>query len=114
MDNNHNNAFSMIADVDGDFVEMSREDMPTQVPLLVTRNIVPYPGIVTTIFVARHSSLTLVREYEKNKGFIAIAIIIVGSVESPVQIKNRDPVSRQRYRAVVCRRKVAEIYIRAC
>ena len=60
----------MIADVDGDFVEMSREDMPTQVPLLVTRNIVPYPGIVTTIFVARHSSLTLVREYEKNKGFI--------------------------------------------
>ena len=73
----------MIADVDGDFVEMSREDMPTQVPLLVTRNIVPYPGIVTTIFVARHSSLTLVREYEKNKGFIAIVPQLNPEIEIP-------------------------------
>ena len=71
-DNQNKNAFSMIADIEGDFIEMSNDEMPTSLPLLVTRNMVMYPGVVTPIIIARASSNKLIRKCEKNHDLIAV------------------------------------------
>ena len=41
-------AFSMIADVDGDFNDLFKTDtLPQELPILPVRNIVLFPGVVT-------------------------------------------------------------------
>ena len=82
-DNQNNNAFSMIADIDGDFFEMSNDEMPTNLPLLVTRNMVMFPAIVAPIIIARTSSNKLIRKCEKNHDLIAVIPQLDPNVESP-------------------------------
>ena len=86
-DNQKSSAFSMIADIEGDFVEMSNSEMPTNLPLLVTRNMVMYPGVVTPIIIARTSSHKLVRKCEKNHDLIAVIPQIDPSVENPSRME---------------------------
>ncbi|MDD5824623.1 MAG: endopeptidase La [Prevotellaceae bacterium] len=84
-DNQNKNAFSMIADIEGDFIEMSNDEMPTSLPLLVTRNMVMYPGVVTPIIIARASSNKLIRKCEKNHDLIAVIPQLDPNVESPTR-----------------------------
>ena len=40
MDNKQNKSFSMIADIEGDYSELSKSsDMPTSLPILAVRNL---------------------------------------------------------------------------
>ena len=66
---NKNSAFSMIADVNGDFQDLINIETPTTVPILAVRNLVIFPGVLTPILIGRDSSKTLVQRAEK-KGMV--------------------------------------------
>ncbi|NPD92212.1 endopeptidase La [Xylanibacter muris] len=66
-------AFSMIADVDGDFSDLFKTDaFPQELPILPVRNIVLFPGVVTPILIGRKSSLALVKAAEKKESIIGV------------------------------------------
>ncbi len=62
-----NTTIQMIADYDGDLKFLFDTEFPNPVPLLVTRNIVLFPGIITPIIVGREKSLALVEYMKKNQ-----------------------------------------------
>ncbi len=62
----------MIADIEGDFEEFLRSEMPTKVPILPVRNLVLFPGVVTPILIGRDSSLRVVKKAEKSGKVIGV------------------------------------------
>ncbi len=56
----------MIADYDGDVSTLFENEVTGKIPLLITRNIVLFPGIITPIIVGREKSLALVEYLKKN------------------------------------------------
>ena len=69
---NKNRSFSMIADVEGDYSDLTNMKMPDQLPILAVRNIVLFPGVVTPIIIGRESSMALVRKAEKESLVIGV------------------------------------------
>ena len=63
MSNNQNNnkAFSMIADIEGDFKDLIEMETPSELPILPVRNIVLFPGVVAPILIGRETSMALVK-----------------------------------------------------
>ncbi len=55
-----NGAFSMIADYEGDVTKLFEGGINGEVPILATRNLVLFPGVVSPILVGREASLQLV------------------------------------------------------
>lgn len=73
MDNKQNNkAFSLIADIEGDFGDFTNVEMPNTAPILAVRNLVLFPGVVTPILIGRESSMALVKRAEKRNEIIGI------------------------------------------
>ena len=73
LESQNNKAFSVIADVDGDFKELiDNIQMPEEVPVLPVRNLVLFPGVVSPILIGRESSSMLVKRAEKKSTIIAI------------------------------------------
>ena len=56
----------MIADVEGDYSDLSNVNISDSLPILTVRNIVLFPGVITPILIGRESSMKLVRMAEKN------------------------------------------------
>lgn len=84
MDNKQNNkAFSMIADIEGDFCDLSNINMPETMPILAVRNLVLFPGVVSPILIGRESSMTLVRRAEKSGALIGIVCQKDPEVDEP-------------------------------
>jgi len=71
-ENQNNKAFSMIADMDGDFKDLLEMESSSEIPILPVRNIVLFPGVVTPIIIGRESSLSLIRKAEKKNLVIGI------------------------------------------
>ena len=69
---NKNSAFSMIADVNGDFQDLINVETPSTVPILAVRNLVIFPGVLTPILIGRDSSKTLVSRAEKKGTVIGV------------------------------------------
>ena len=84
MDEQNATAFSMIADIEGDFGKLFEGDMPSEVPILPVRNIVLFPGVVVPIIISRESSMKLVRKAEKKDSLIGIVCQKDPDVEMPV------------------------------
>ncbi len=64
--NQDTNAFSMIADYEGDARDLFKVRCPKKVPILPLRNLVLFPGIVSPISIGRKSSFDLINEaYDK-------------------------------------------------
>ncbi len=84
MDEQHNSAFSMIADIEGDFSTLVEGEMPSEVPILPVRNMVLFPGVVSPIIIARESSMKLVRKAEKQGSMIGIVCQKDPDIEVPV------------------------------
>lgn len=61
-----NTTIQMIADYDGDVSTLFENEVTGKIPLLITRNIVLFPGIITPIIVGREKSLALVEYLKKN------------------------------------------------
>ena len=68
----NNKAFSVIADIDGDILDLLNVDFPNEIPILPVRNLVIFPGVVSPILIGRDSSARLVRKAEKNESIIGI------------------------------------------
>ncbi|MBQ7424082.1 MAG: endopeptidase La [Prevotella sp.] len=66
MSNNQNSGFSMIADYDGDMSTLLFDSRDGQMPILATRNLVLFPGVITPILIGRKQSLVLIKQLEKN------------------------------------------------
>ena len=82
-DSHSNKAFSMIADIDGDFANLTNVDTPSELPILPVRNLVVFPGVVSPILIGRESSMRLVRKAEKTAGMIGIVCQNDPDVEEP-------------------------------
>jgi len=79
-----NNAFSMISDFDGDMFEMlNHSEAPEQVPVLASRNMVLFPGVVAPLMIARKSSMELVKKVEKQGIPFALVCQRDAETESP-------------------------------
>ena len=85
MDEQNTSAFSMIADIEGDFGKLVEGEMPSEVPILPVRNIVLFPGVVVPIVISRESSMKLVRKAEKAESLIGIVCQRDPDVEVPVE-----------------------------
>ena len=84
-DNETSKAFSMIADIDGDFTDFSKAEVPEVLPILPVRNLVLFPGVVSPIMVGRESSMKLVRKAEKTGALIGIVCQRDPDIEVPVE-----------------------------
>ena len=60
----------MIADFDGDVSQLFSHKMSGEVPILATRNMVLFPGIIAPILVGRTESMNLVKHLEKHPNTI--------------------------------------------
>jgi ATP-dependent Lon protease len=83
MDNN-NRSFSMIADVEGDYGDLSKVEVPDSLPILAVRNLVLFPGVVSPILIGRDSSMTLIRKAEKQDLLIGVVCQRDPEVENPM------------------------------
>ena len=79
----NNKAFSMIADIEGDFVDFLDNESPEELPILPVRNLVLFPGVVSPILIGRESSARLVRKAEKAGTVIGIVCQRDPDVEDP-------------------------------
>ena len=75
--------FSMVADFDGDFKKLFSGDYPKDLPILATRNLVLFPGVITPILVGRESSLRLIEHVSKKGGYMALICQRDSDIESP-------------------------------
>ena len=79
----NNKAFSVIADIDGDILDLLNVDFPNEIPILPVRNLVIFPGVVSPILIGRDSSARLVRKAEKNESVIGIVCQRNPEIEEP-------------------------------
>ena len=75
----------MIADVDGDFHDLTNIEMPDTMPILAVRSLVLFPGVVSPILIGRESSMTLIRKAEKKNMLIGIFTQRDAEVEMPIR-----------------------------
>ncbi len=66
MEKNHNNGFQMIADYEGDIKNLFSTAVSGSIPILPTRNMVMFPGVISPILVGRQLSINLVKKYGDN------------------------------------------------
>lgn len=65
MKRNQNSAFSMIADYEGDVTKLLEENHEGKLPILATRNLILFPGIVSPILIGREASLNLINKLKE-------------------------------------------------
>lgn len=80
-----NSGFSMIADIEGDFGQLTNHEMPDSVPILTVRNLVLFPGVVTPIIIGRESSMKLVKKMEKTGGIVGVVCQREANVDEPLR-----------------------------
>jgi len=74
----------MISDFDGDLFELLKSsDAPGEVPVLTSRNMVLFPGVVAPLMIARKSSMELVKWVEKHGSLFALICQKEVETESP-------------------------------
>ena len=82
---NKNRSFSMIADVEGDFHDLTEMEIPDTLPILAVRNLVLFPGVVSPILIGREASMALIRKAEKNNILIGVFTQRDPDVEMPIR-----------------------------
>ena len=84
LESQNNKAFSMIADIEGDFKDLiSNVPTPDELPILAVRNLVLFPGVVSPILIGRESSSTLIKRAEKKQLVIGIVCQRDPEVDEP-------------------------------
>ena len=56
----------MIADYEGDISNLLNTNVLGEVPILTTRNLVVFPGVVSPILVGREASVKLIKHLDKH------------------------------------------------
>ena len=79
-----NTSIQMIADFDGDISTFLDTKVEGSIPILTTRNLVLFPGVITPILIGRPASLNLVKKMQKNpKTTIAVFCQKNPDIEAP-------------------------------
>ena len=74
----------MIADYEGDISQLFEVDVQGAIPILATRNMVMFPGVIAPVLVGRASSINLVKRMQNNgEGIIAIFCQKDPNIENP-------------------------------
>ncbi len=60
----------MIADYEGDIAKLFEINVKGEVPILATRNLLLFPGVITPILIGRNSSLALVERLKENSDIV--------------------------------------------
>ena len=84
VEDRNGNAFSVIADFEGNEEQLMDIEVEEVLPILPLRNMVLFPGVFMPVSVGRTSSLKLVREAEKKKSYIAVVCQKVAETETPM------------------------------
>jgi len=86
LESQNNKAFSMIADIEGDFKDLiNGVPTPDELPILAVRNLVLFPGVVSPILIGRESSSTLIKRAEKKQLVIGIVCQRDPEVDEPTK-----------------------------
>ena len=86
LESQNNKAFSMIADIEGDFKDLiNNVPTPDEVPILAVRNLVLFPGVVSPILIGRESSSALIKRAEKRALVIGIVCQRDPEVDEPTK-----------------------------
>ena len=83
VEDRNGNAFSVIADFEGNEEQLMDIEVAEILPILPLRNMVLFPGVFMPVSVGRKSSLKLVREAEKKNTYIAVVCQKVAETEDP-------------------------------
>ena len=86
MNRDVNNAFSMIADYEGDITKLFEGDKDGELPILATRNLVLFPGVVSPVLIGRATSLSLIN-YLKETPDQAFAVFCQKNQEEDNPVK---------------------------
>ena len=84
IEDRNENAFSVIADFEGNEEQLMDIEVDEILPVLPLRNMVLFPGVFMPVSVGRKSSLKLVREAEKKGTYIAVVCQKVADTETPL------------------------------
>ncbi len=84
MTKNQNTGIQMIADYEGDISNLFEASIEGNVPVLATRNMVLFPGVISPILIGRTESLNLIKRMMKDDdGTFAVFCQFDPSVEVP-------------------------------
>ena len=70
MSKENNNPFQMIVDYEGDVTNLFQIEPQKETPILVTRNVVLFPGIISPILVGRANSLNLINYLQQHENAV--------------------------------------------
>lgn len=84
-DDNTQNAFSLIADFEGDMSALLHTPFETSLPALPLRNMMLFPGVVGSVTIGRESSLKIINQAVKRESLIAVFTQKDSNVEEPRQ-----------------------------
>ena len=65
-----NTSIQMFADYEGDIANLLQTEAPEELPVLATRNMVVFPGVLVPIFIGRKESVSLIRKLSKSSDSI--------------------------------------------
>jgi ATP-dependent Lon protease len=84
MDNKPNTSIQMIADYKGDISKLFEVKVDSEIPILATRDLVLFPGVITPILIVRKQSINLINKIqEDSENIFAIFCQNDSSVEFP-------------------------------
>lgn len=66
MSKKHNTSIQMFADFDGDINDLLNTPAPEEIPILATRNMVIFPGVLVPILIGRKASMNLAKKLNKS------------------------------------------------
>ena len=66
MSKKNNTSIQMIADFEGDITNLLNTKAEGEIPVLATRNMVLFPGVITPLLIGRQASLNIVKRMQKN------------------------------------------------
>lgn len=72
MSKNQNTQIQMIADYDGDISKIFGHNENGTYPILITRNLVLFPGVILPILIGRKASLSLIKKAQKEDAVFAV------------------------------------------
>lgn len=70
MSKRNNASIQMIADYEGDISKLFNVDIEGDVPILTTRNMVMFPGVLSPILIGRENSMKLIEKAKKNQDMV--------------------------------------------
>jgi len=77
---------TMVADYDGDMDKLLNREYPQELPLLATRNLMLFPGVIGPIFVGREHTIRLVNKLERTpNAMVAVFCQRNPDIEEPLE-----------------------------